>query len=472
MRRLFLQKIFLIASDILAIFITYFVSLEIANLIEGRDIHYFGTHHMVLLKLMNVLVIIILFWVAELYTKRRPTWEELRITYRQILYILLIDFILITFNRDIQSVTYLFFFLYWLLLLVFQPLVRMVVIRILLHYRLWQRRVYVIGTGNNAEAAYYLLKGRRQMGLELRAFITLDNNDRRTLISIDGRDIPLCPFEDLFAKNRSAEVTIALESHELEIHCDKIFRIQRYFFFVSLIPDFNGLSLYGIEVNHFFGKEQLLLRLENNLNRRVNRTIKLLFDLVLIILLLPFILVVMGIICLLIYLEDFGNPFFIQPRVGQNGRIFNCVKFRTMHKNAEKMLAEWEASGDERYCEYINNNFKLKNDPRITRIGRFLRRSSLDELGQLINIIKGEMSLVGPRPLIRREVKDYDDGMFYYGEVRPGITGMWQVSGRSRTSFRDRCRLDTWYIKNWSLWYDVVILLKTIEVVFKRDGAY
>lgn len=472
MRRLFLQKIFLIASDILAIIVTYFVSLEIANLIEGQDIHYFGTHHMVLLKLMNVFVIIALFWVSELYTKRRPTWEELRITYRQILYILLIDFILITFNRDIQSVTYLFFFLYWLLLLLFQPLIRMVVVRILLHYRLWQRRVYVIGTGSNAEAAYYLLKGRRQMGLELRAFITLDQNDPRKFIAIDGREIPLCPFEDLFAKNRSAEVTIALDSAELEINRDKIFRIQRYFFFVNLIPDFNGLSLYGIEVNHFFGKEQLLLRLENNLNRRVNRTIKLLFDLILIVLLLPFILLVMSIISLLIYLEDFGNPFFIQPRIGQNGRVFNCIKFRTMHKNAEKMLAEWKATDDPLYREYINNNFKLKNDPRITRIGRFLRKSSLDELGQLINVVKGEMSLVGPRPLIKREVKDYDDGMFYYGEVRPGITGMWQVSGRSRTSFSDRCRLDTWYIKKWSLRYDIVILLKTIEVVFKRDGAY
>ena len=102
----------------------------------------------------------------------------------------------------------------------------------------------------------------------------------------------------------------------------------------------------------------------------------------------------------------------------------------------------------------------------------YYAKTSLDELGQLLNVLKGEMSLVGPRPLLERELGDYNDGMFYYAMVKPGITGMWQVSGRSKTSFADRCRLDTWYIKNWSLWYDIVILIKTIGVVVKRDGAY
>jgi undecaprenyl-phosphate galactose phosphotransferase len=143
-----------------------------------------------------------------------------------------------------------------------------------------------------------------------------------------------------------------------------------------------------------------------------------------------------------------------------------------MHKNAEKMLNSWKEENNIIYQKYVANNFKLDNDPRVTRIGRLLRKTSLDELGQLLNVLKGEMSLVGPRPLLERELSDYNDGMFYYAMVKPGITGMWQVSGRSKTSFADRCRLDTWYIKNWSLWYDVVILIKTIGVVVKRDGAY
>ena len=180
----------------------------------------------------------------------------------------------------------------------------------------------------------------------------------------------------------------------------------------------------------------------------------------------------MLIISILVFLEDRGNPFFVQPRLGQDGKTFACFKFRSMHKNAEKMLTKWKAENNPIYQEYVANNFKLANDPRVTRIGRFLRKTSLDELGQLINVLKLDMSLVGPRPLLARELPDYDDGMFYYSEVRPGITGMWQVSGRSKTSFSDRCRLDTWYIKNWSLWYDIVILIKTISVVIKRDGAF
>ena len=472
MRRLLFQKICLILSDFISIVLTYWVSIQLANCLESQRLHYFGTHHMVLIKIMNIFAIIALLWSSELYTKRRPTWEELRITYRQILYVLVLDFIIITLSRNVDSVTYLFFFMYWSLLFIILPLIRMFMIRILLHYRLWQRRVYIVGVGDLALDAYRLLKGRRQMGLELRAFINLDDDYSSKSIHVDGRDVRVCSFAELFTKNRSAEIVIALDSAATELNKGKIFLIQRSFNFVSLVPDFNGLSLYGIEVNHFFGKEQLLLRLENNLSRRLNRSVKFVFDLCIILICLPVVLPLMLIIMLGVYLEDRGNPFFIQPRIGKDGDIFGCIKFRTMHKNAEKIMTQWQEENNPLYYAYVANNFKLENDPRVTRIGRILRKTSLDELGQLLNILKFDMSLVGPRPLLLSELNVYDDGMFYYGEVRPGITGMWQVSGRSKTSFADRCRLDTWYIKNWSLWYDVVILIKTFEVVLKRDGAY
>jgi undecaprenyl-phosphate galactose phosphotransferase len=143
-----------------------------------------------------------------------------------------------------------------------------------------------------------------------------------------------------------------------------------------------------------------------------------------------------------------------------------------MHKNAERMLENWKNRQDPIYLDYVANNYKLPNDPRVTKVGRFLRKSSLDELPQLINVLLGQMSLVGPRPLLPSEIDDYLDGEFYYTQVSPGITGLWQISGRSKTSFVDRARLDSWYIKNWSLWYDIVILIKTIVVVIRRDGAY
>ena len=124
------------------------------------------------------------------------------------------------------------------------------------------------------------------------------------------------------------------------------------------------------------------------------------------------------------------------------------------------MRADWE------------RDFKLKDDPRITSIGAFMRATSLDELPQLWNVIRGEMSLVGPRPVIQEELERYGDQVSYYLEAPPGMTGLWQISGRNDTGYEDRVALDCWYVRNWSLWYDLVILLKTVRVVFARKGAY
>jgi undecaprenyl-phosphate galactose phosphotransferase len=142
-----------------------------------------------------------------------------------------------------------------------------------------------------------------------------------------------------------------------------------------------------------------------------------------------------------------------------------------MYANSAELLRELLANDPLAKQEW-EQAFKLKNDPRVTPIGRWLRKTSLDELPQLFNVLLGNMSLVGPRPIVQQEIERYQDGFYYYQLVLPGISGLWQVSGRSETDYSDRVRLDAWYVKNWSLWYDVVILVKTIGVVFKRTGAY
>jgi undecaprenyl-phosphate galactose phosphotransferase len=151
--------------------------------------------------------------------------------------------------------------------------------------------------------------------------------------------------------------------------------------------------------------------------------------------------------------------------------MFPCYKFRTMHVDAEQQLRDLLASDPAARAEW-EREFKLRNDPRITRIGHFLRRTSLDELPQLFNVIRGEMSLVGPRPIIQAELARYGDDVDYFLMVRPGMTGLWQVSGRNDVDYDTRVYLDTWYVKNWSLWYDIAILFKTVRVVFARKGAY
>lgn len=173
-----------------------------------------------------------------------------------------------------------------------------------------------------------------------------------------------------------------------------------------------------------------------------------------------------------IYVNDPGPVIFKHMRVGKEGIEFPCYKFRTMVVNSEEVLAKILDSDPEALEEW-ETTFKLKHDPRVTKLGQFMRKTSLDELPQLLNVLKGEMSLVGPRPVIKEEIANYYVGheQDYYS-VRPGITGLWQVSGRNELSYEERVNLDSWYVQNWSLGLDAKILIKTIAVVIGRRGAY
>lgn len=169
--------------------------------------------------------------------------------------------------------------------------------------------------------------------------------------------------------------------------------------------------------------------------------------------------------------RDGGPALFAHPRIGTGGRHFKCLKFRTMVNDADRVLARTLATRPDLAAEWAATQ-KLVNDPRVTRLGRFLRSSSLDELPQLFNVLMLQMSLVGPRPIVEEEVAFYDEDIQYYYATRPGITGMWQISGRSNTSYAERVRLDTSYVINWNFWTDIAVLIKTIPAVLSRKGAY
>jgi Undecaprenyl-phosphate galactose phosphotransferase WbaP len=167
-----------------------------------------------------------------------------------------------------------------------------------------------------------------------------------------------------------------------------------------------------------------------------------------------------------------GGPIIYKHRrIGRDGRTFECMKFRTMVPNAEQVLRNLLEAHPELKVEWVRDH-KLRNDPRVTGIGCFLRRTSLDELPQLLNVLRGEMSLVGPRPIVREELLRYGRNVRDYIAAKPGITGLWQVMGRNDTDYRRRVVLDTYYVRNQSLLLDVYILLKTTGVVLRRSGAY
>lgn len=197
--------------------------------------------------------------------------------------------------------------------------------------------------------------------------------------------------------------------------------------------------------------------------RVIKRILNLLCSFVGVIVLSPFFLI----ISLLIKVTSKGPVFFVHERVGLNGRKFKLIKFRTMVNNAEEMIASFSPEQKKEWEE----NYKLKDDPRITKIGKFLRRTSLDELPQLINILKGDMSIVGPRPVVDEELNWYGDKKDKLLSVKPGLTGWWAVNGRSNVPYPERCDLELYYVDHISFALDAKIILKTLGAIIKKDGA-
>jgi Undecaprenyl-phosphate galactose phosphotransferase WbaP len=194
-------------------------------------------------------------------------------------------------------------------------------------------------------------------------------------------------------------------------------------------------------------------------------------DIALMVVSLPVVLLVLAVVALLVKLSSPGPVFYSHRRIRRGGTFFSMWKFRTMCVNSADVLEEYLARHPEARAEW-NRTHKLRDDPRVTPVGRFLRRYSLDELPQLWNVASGEMSLVGPRPIVAAEVEKYGDCFDCYCSVVPGLTGLWQVSGRSELSYDERVALDCEYVARWSLTKDAMILMKTLSSVVNQDGAY
>ncbi len=240
---------------------------------------------------------------------------------------------------------------------------------------------------------------------------------------------------------------------------------------VLFIPRLRQFDLTQSDVYQLSNEQANLISLRNRLNSRYRICLKQIYDITLAILITPLILPLIAFIAYKIKKEEpAGSVFFKQERLGKNGNIFTCYKFRSMREDGDGILEAYLKEHPEEVENYKKYH-KYENDPRITKIGDKLRRTSLDELPQIFNVYKREMSFIGPRPYMLNEKEKIGDALDTVLMVRPGITGLWQVSGRSDVDFHARVKLDVWYIRNWNLWMNFVILLKTIRTVLFRDGA-
>jgi Undecaprenyl-phosphate galactose phosphotransferase WbaP len=236
-----------------------------------------------------------------------------------------------------------------------------------------------------------------------------------------------------------------------------------------VVPKLHGLSSIGVETRDL--NRVLALELRKNLLMAGPKFAKRILDLVFSVLFLICLSPVLALIGLLIRLESPGKALYRQSRIGLDCEKFWVWKFRSMRTNSEEALANYLAKNPQAAEEWKRDH-KLKKDPRVTRLGRILRKTSLDELPQLLNVVRGEMSLVGPRPIVDSEIQRYGNSFALYRQVIPGLTGLWQVSGRNERSYAERVELDTYYVRNWSPWLDIYLLARTIKVVVTGYGAY
>lgn len=335
--------------------------------------------------------------------------------------------------------------------------------------------IILLGNGTTAESLIYELRESRAGHVNLLRALPLEE--------VHSRDpLRLIQMLDRLARSQGipahrVQIVLAPAPEEIET-AQKMLRLlnaaRRTY---SVVLPFMGLARNGLNLQKVVGADMIMAEMHPTRQPPVTYFFKRVFDFIFAAVLTLLFAPVLLFVAALLMLEG-GPVFFMQPRVGRNGRVFRCFKFRSMRVDAQERLQELLATDPAARHEWERYQ-KLHNDPRITTLGKFIRKTSLDELPQLFNVLLGDMSLVGPRPIISPDVKGYpgdrsyyDNPDFtYYKRCTPGITGLWQVSGRSNTSHEERIRLDRWYARNWSFWLDFMILLKTIRVVLFRGGS-
>ncbi|HZH28757.1 MAG TPA: undecaprenyl-phosphate galactose phosphotransferase WbaP [Azospirillaceae bacterium] len=406
-----------------------------------------------------VFIPFLVFWFGTQghYKRGLPFWTEARQIAGAVLMLALIDGFSQYVSQELYSRPWLV--LNWVLAGLFLFGGRIALKAVMLRIGVWQMPTVVVGTARTIAEAVAALGSERLLGYQV-----------VQRVDIEGPNGVVPTVDELTPFHAPHFVVIAADAANLPRVEPLIGELHRRGKPFAIVPPLSGISVLNMKAQGFFSHDAVLLTAPNNLASTHARMIKRTFDLVvaglLVVLLSPVFL-------LLAYLirRDGGPAFYSQKRIGRGGRLINCLKFRSMVPNAEAALQELLDRDPAARAEW-DATLKLKNDPRITPVGHFLRRTSLDELPQLFNVLRGEMSLVGPRPMLLEEPPKFGADIVYYYEVDPGITGLWQVSGRNDVDYKRRVQLNSWYVRNWSLWYDITILLKTVRVVLTRDGAY
>jgi len=395
-------------------------------------------------------------------------WEVIKNIFCADFYSVISIILLLYLTNNINSIVIVvpFFFLSFILIC----FMHQIIISICNKLKICRLPVIFIGAGTTTEKIIKFFNDNSCFGINVIAIV--DDNIRSEYLKKN--------FQILIGLNKAKEYiqnnnikTVIISSPKMDKYklIDVISDVQLVVRNILFVPNLNGTPVANLDIKRLYTSNVMLLDVKNNLSKRRNKILKYIFDMTLTIVGTICISPILLIIALWIYIDSPGPVIFKHMRVGKDGKEFPCYKFRSMCVDAKAKLEELLKNDPVAKAEW-EKDFKLKHDPRITKSGAFLRKTSLDELPQIFNVLKGEMSLVGPRPIIREEMKRYKNHINDYLMVKPGIAGMWQCSGRSDIEYDERVNMDSWYVRNWSIWLDIMILWKTLQAVFAKKGAY
>ncbi len=464
--RRILHTVVLLLFDFLAFILSMTAGRFMALRVNG------GVIHQSYQQLLSFgLVVLLFFGFNGLYTQNLGLWEEIRRLYRGLIAaFIVISLYLFTSGFQVNFISSYAGFCFFSALIAF-PIERDLVQRLLYYTHLCKINTVIVGEKEDVQEVYRALKDEPHLCYNFVGFMIKNANP---ITQIEGLPVVknIRALQYLVRSKDVDTVIIASPPNSHERISELYAEISRLIRNILVVPPLRGFAILNAKLEPLFFKNFLLIHHQNRLKDPISMTLKEVLDKLLGIALLPILLPVMLIIYIIIKLDSRGPAIYAHERIGKDGKVIKVFKFRTMYEDADKRLEEILQNNPEARKEW-NTHFKLKNDPRVTRVGKFLRKTSLDELPQIFNILKGDMSFVGPRPVMREEIEEfYKDNAKYYTQVKPGITGLWQVSGRNKTDYPTRVFLDSWYVLNWSLWLDFMIVLKTFKVIILMEGAY
>lgn len=475
--REFISLISLILCDIAALLtsflIAYFIRIQVLPaIIPGitPQALLLSTHLRYAFS-YGALIVIFVFISEKLYTKRLSFWDETKHLLRSIIlsFILLIMIVFISrgytqYSRPvIITAGFLSLFLF--------PLFRLGTKKIIVQLNIWKKRILILGTNTAARSIAQGIKMNPPLGYEVIGFLSeheiTNENKLINNIKVLGE---IKQVQEMSKKFGVKDIVIVLPDFDQKKLRKIVEMCETGTETIRVVPNIGNLFAMGVEIESL--GDVLSLSVARNLVKPYNLFLKRSIELILTILLFLVFLPILFIIGLAIKIDSRGAIIFAQERLGGRNKIFSFFKFRSMYVDGDLRLNKFLRENSLAKKEWKKYRKIKKNDPRVTRVGKFIRKYSLDELPQLINVLKGDMSLVGPRPYMPRERKDIGKSYPIISRVKPGITGLWQVRGRNILPFEERIVLDEYYIRNWSLWLDMVILIKTIKVFLTREGAY